>query len=207
MGNQRATSIFFVRHGQTEWNNIKKVQGQLDIPLSETGIIQAQEVAKFFATHIFDTIMSSDLQRAIQTATIINEYHKHTIKLEPLLREQHYGIAQGLLRDQVPLQFAHVSHKPLNQPEPEYHVPQAETYAQLVERAIRALERIVASHGGQTILIVAHDKLIRSIVRYSLNNHSIPVEIENCGIVQFHHETQLVFQGFIGGGGAIGEYE
>src|ERR1700722_10318253 len=140
---QRSTSLFMVRHGQTEWNKLRKIQGHADIPLSEAGILQAQEIAQRLASHRFDAIISSDLQRAAQTAAIINEYHKHDIKLESLLREQHYGIAQGLMTEEVLQKFCRVEHKPFGQPEPEYLVPQAETYVQLVDRASRALHQII----------------------------------------------------------------
>jgi len=204
--NNRPTVIFFVRHGQTEWNKLRKVQGQIDIPLSEAGIMQAREVAQRLAGHAIDAIISSDLQRAAQTAAIINEYHKHTIKLEPLLREQHYGIAQGMLADEFPSRFQ-VTAKTLNQLEQEYSVPEAETYAQLVDRASRALHGIIEDHGGQTVLVVAHNSLMRSLIRHALNNHRLPVEIENCGIAHFHHDMQLEFRGFIGDGGKIGHDE
>ena len=160
----KSTTLFLVRHGQTEWNKIRKVQGQLDIPLSEVGIEQAQTVASYFAQHRFDAIISSDLQRAFQTATIINAHHGHAIKIEPLLREQHYGVAQGLMRDEMPQKFFAVAHKPLGQPEAEYLVPQAESYIQLVDRACKALQQIIDVHEGQTVLVVAHANLMRSLI-------------------------------------------
>jgi 2,3-bisphosphoglycerate-dependent phosphoglycerate mutase len=203
----KSTKLLLIRHGQTEWNKIRRWQGQTDVPLSELGVVQARDVALQLANHTFDVIISSDLQRALQTAVIINEHHNHEIKLEPLLREQHYGIAQGLMRDEVPQQFSEVEHKPFGQPEPEYNVPEAETYVQLVDRASRILHHIIDTHAGKTVLIVAHGSLIRSLIRYALKNHRIAVEMDNCGIAQFHHDTELVFTGFIGNGGKIGDYE
>jgi len=205
--NNRPTVIFFVRHGQTEWNKIRRWQGQTDIPLSEAGILQAQEVAQHLKDHTFDVIISSDLLRAAQTAAIINEHHKHEIKLEPLLREQHHGIAQGLMRDEVPQRFCHVEHKPLGQPEPEYLIPQAETYVQLVDRASKVLHHIIDTHAGKTVLLIAHGGLIRSLIRYALKNHQIPVEMENCGIAHFHHDKELLFIGFLDDGSKIGHDE
>ncbi len=199
----RPTLLFLVRHGQTEWNDLRKIQGHSDIPLSEVGIIQAQEVAQQLASHKFDAIISSDLQRAAQTADIINRYHKHDIRLEPLLREQHYGIAQGLVGTELPQRFSQILHKPFGQPEHEYDVPEAESYIQLVDRASKAIHKIIDTHIGQTVLVIAHRSLMRSLIRYALKNHRLLVEIENCGIAQFHYETQLEFKGFVGAGGKI----
>lgn len=200
---QRSTSLFFVRHGQTEWNKIRKMQGQIDTTISEIGIAQAQAVAQYLAEHSFDAIVSSDLQRAVQTAVIINEYHKHDIKLEPLLREQHYGIAQGMSVDELASGFQ-VTAKTLNQLEQEYCVPESETYAQLVDRVVNAITSIIQTYQYQTILIVTHHNVIRSLIRHAFNNHQLPVSVENCGIAQFDYDTELIFKGFVAESGRIG---
>jgi broad specificity phosphatase PhoE len=196
----RPTSLFLVRHGQTEWNKIKKVQGQLDIPLSDEGIAQAQLVARYLAQHKFDAIISSDLQRAFHTATIINTHHQHSIIIEPLLREQHYGIAQGLMRDEVPQKFPLMIHKIHNQIDPEYHVPEAESYAQLVDRVVKAMELIVNTHAGKKVLIVAHANLMRALIRHCLRNHQLPLSIENCAIARLSYSDSLTFEQFDVGG-------
>ena len=67
------TQILFIRHGETDWNRIKRIQGHIDIPLATTGLAQAQRLARRIASEVkegarLDAIYSSDLQRAQQTA-------------------------------------------------------------------------------------------------------------------------------------------
>lgn len=90
--------IGFVRHGKTEWNALGKIQGQTDIPLNEEGITQARLLASRLANddRQWDAVVSSDLQRAHMTASIIAE--KLSIPLlEPdlRLRERFYGDVEG----------------------------------------------------------------------------------------------------------------
>ena len=64
--------FFLFRHGQTQWNLEKRCQGQTDIPLNETGLKQAKELANKFSEINLEVIYSSDLKRAFQTAEIIS---------------------------------------------------------------------------------------------------------------------------------------
>jgi bisphosphoglycerate-dependent phosphoglycerate mutase len=66
--------LFLVRHGETQWNVENRFQGQLDSPLTETGIRQAEQLGKALAGIPFDDIISSDLGRAIHTANLTNPY-------------------------------------------------------------------------------------------------------------------------------------
>ena len=67
--------IYFVRHGQTDWNSLKKLQGQQDACLNELGMRQSQAVAKRLKNVPLEALYSSDLARARQTAQAINTYH------------------------------------------------------------------------------------------------------------------------------------
>jgi broad specificity phosphatase PhoE len=80
--------IYFVRHGQTDWNFAHKIHGTVDIPLNKTGIAQAQELKKQFADITIDLCFSSPLGRAKQTAEII---YNGTIKTDCRLKERNYG--------------------------------------------------------------------------------------------------------------------
>jgi len=81
------TQILFIRHGETDWNRIRRIQGHIDIPLATTGLAQAQRLARRFADDAkhgarLDAIYSSDLQRAQQTAQPIAD----VLGLPPPLR-------------------------------------------------------------------------------------------------------------------------
>ena len=90
------TRICFIRHGETDWNVDKRIQGQTDIPLNETGRAQALAMAFNAAHHNFDAIYSSDLMRARDTAKMLAARRGLDIKILPQLRERHFGIFQGL---------------------------------------------------------------------------------------------------------------
>lgn len=84
-----------VRHGETNWNKEKRIQGQIDVPLNAKGIAQASAVAYQLKAEIFDGIVSSDLSRAKQTAEP-NKSAGTQLTLEPLIRERHLGVLEGL---------------------------------------------------------------------------------------------------------------
>lgn len=84
-----------VRHGQTDWNVQRKIQGQKDIPLNAVGEQEAKELAKHFKDIHFDFAFSSDLLRAKRTAEIIALEHKLAVETTKLLRERHFGKLEG----------------------------------------------------------------------------------------------------------------
>lgn len=88
--------IYVVRHGQTNWNVENRLQGNIDIPLNSTGIKQAQDLAKTLKNIEADFILSSPLQRAFDTASIINQYKNLNIHIEPRLIERGFGVFEGL---------------------------------------------------------------------------------------------------------------
>ena len=88
--------IYFVRHGQTNWNIEHKIQGQSDIPLNEMGKKQAELIAPQLKDLKIERIISSDLSRALETAQIINTHLKLQITLDTRLREFKYGQIEGV---------------------------------------------------------------------------------------------------------------
>ena len=81
-------NIFVVRHGQTEWNVMKKMQGAADIELNEKGLSQASDTADMLRDLAFDIIFCSPLKRAKQTAEIINDDRGLNIIFDERLREE-----------------------------------------------------------------------------------------------------------------------
>lgn len=92
-------SIYFVRHGQTDWNKDGFLQGQSDIPLNQTGIMQAQKVKEMMKDISIDQVYCSPLQRTRETATIINENWNLPIMEDPLLLERNFGEIEGKHKD------------------------------------------------------------------------------------------------------------
>ena len=93
--------IYLVRHGQTDWNLIKKTQGQLDIPLNETGRVEAQKSAELLMGKNINQIISSDLKRTVETAHIINRHLGVPMQFDERLRELNYGSLQGTFNQNI----------------------------------------------------------------------------------------------------------
>ncbi|XP_047430644.1 fructose-2,6-bisphosphatase TIGAR B [Mugil cephalus] len=93
-------SLTLIRHGETQYNRDKLLQGQgVDTPLSETGLLQGEAVGQYLKDITFSNVFVSNLQRAVQTAEMILRNNTHCsgmgMVLEPLLRERGFGVAEG----------------------------------------------------------------------------------------------------------------
>ena len=88
--------LLVVRHGRTDWNDLKKVQGLADIELNETGKMQAKEVAKSLEDENIDLIICSPLKRTRQTASIINEEKNIDIIYDDRIKERDFGEFEGM---------------------------------------------------------------------------------------------------------------
>ena len=143
------TTLYLVRHGETEDNVRQIMQGQTQGELTEHGREQARQVADRLASKPIDAIVSSDLQRAIQTAEIIAEPHGLPIQQTPLLRERDWGGFTGRfipdLKDEV-------------WPE------DIESLDCLLERAQRFLDYITINYVNQTVIAVGHGIINKAVL-------------------------------------------
>ena len=88
--------IFMVRHGETEWNRQRRLQGRTDIPLNDAGLAEARKAAKALRDVNFDRIFTSPLQRARKTAEILRGSREIPVTVEPVLIEVSFGVGEGL---------------------------------------------------------------------------------------------------------------
>ena len=96
----KITKICLVRHRETDWNVLGKLQGRTDIRLNESGILQAEECSEFLKSFQWDAIITSPLKRAKQTAEIINKnLNLSLIEMKDFL-ERDYGEAEGMLLEE-----------------------------------------------------------------------------------------------------------
>lgn len=149
------TRLCIVRHGETDWNAARRVQGQIDIPLNAAGRAQAAATAAGLAGRRFDAIYSSDLARTWQTAEPIAAVLGLTLHAAPALRERHFGKLQGLTGAEAQQRFpalyaAHAAR------DPEFDLDGGESLVVFAARVSDALRGLAAAHQGQTLLLVAH---------------------------------------------------
>src|SRR5690606_18245837 len=96
-GERAMTSrLILWRHGHTEWNAERRVQGHSDVPLSALGHAQAAEAAPLLAAFAPDAIVSSDLRRCTETAAALARHTGLPVRRDPRLRERYYGEWEGL---------------------------------------------------------------------------------------------------------------
>lgn len=146
--------LYLVRHGETDWNRARRIQGSTDIPLNDTGREQAATTGRLLARRRWDAIYSSPLSRAAETASII----AGEVGLEPPvlideLVERNYGEAEGLADPELARRF------PGDTP-----VPGRETREEVAARVLPALVELAERHPDEAIVVVAHGGVIRSVL-------------------------------------------
>ena len=168
--------IYFVRHGETDYNKEKRSQGQLDIPLNQTGIEQAKQTAEKLKDIHFDIIYASPLSRAKLTAQIINQRHNVPIVFDDRLKEFQVGQRQGQLFGLWPEE---IKKKYIEKPE-DYG---AEGYQNFYNRVVEFYKTI--ENDTRDILIVSHGGVYLNLYRYFNNITDFLqslTQLENCEI-------------------------
>lgn len=154
------TTVFLLRHGETQFNAEKRVQGQLQNPLNAKGKKQAKELHHFFETVPVDAVYSSPLKRAIQTAKTV--FPEHEIQTETGFREREYGVLEGMKWENAEKRYP----KELKQYEKnrDLTLEGAESTEHVQERAKKSIEKIITQHNGKKIAIVGHGFLNKALL-------------------------------------------
>lgn len=149
------TTILLARHGETDWNLQRRVQGHSDTPLNETGRAQARALAKTLADATFDAIYSSDLARAEETARIVAESKGLEVTAVPDLRERNFGTWEGLTDKEILERFPDAKLGSWGD---------AETKDEMTRRVLGALEQIATAHPDGRVLVVTHGGPVRALL-------------------------------------------
>ncbi|KQV54980.1 MULTISPECIES: histidine phosphatase family protein [unclassified Duganella] len=163
------TRILLIRHGETAWNAVRRLQGHTDIPLSPIGERQAESLARALAAEPLDAIISSDLGRARQTAQAVAAHHPHLpLHSDPGLRERGYGAFEGLLYTEIaerhPVEFAEWQARDVDAVMPAGE-RLAESFRQFYQRCQDGIARWAERYPEQSILIVAHGGVLECAYR------------------------------------------
>jgi broad specificity phosphatase PhoE len=146
--------LILVRHGETEGNKKNIAQGWSDGGLSDNGRKQARLVSERLKNTKVDAIYSSDLSRAKETAEIIAKPHGLKVILMKDLREQNFGKANGMERNEINKKFDNFLER--RQTEPDAAAPEGESFRQLMERIKNAIDIIYRKHKEGTVVVVTH---------------------------------------------------
>ncbi len=181
--------LFLVRHGQTDFNATRRFQGQIDVPLNETGLQQAGSIAAYLAaTESIDRIVASDLTRARQTAEAIGEASGVAVEFDPRLREITVGEWEGLSREDIAAQWpdlleawnAGVDMRP----------PGGESRKEAGRRVADAvLDHVAHAAADEVLVAVAHGAVIRGVAEIFLGLVDSPDALlgvlDNCDFAEF----------------------
>ncbi len=162
--NPEATTILMARHGETQWNLVRRMQGQKDSPLTEKGIRQAENLKKMLISRTLTggktaritSAWCSCLGRAVKTAEICANGLDIGLEKAEGLNEIALGKWEGLSFEEAekmsPEQFYNFWHRPSKY----VPTPGGETFQQVQARMVDALKRIHERHPGENILVVSH---------------------------------------------------
>ncbi|MCQ4638181.1 histidine phosphatase family protein [Anaerovorax odorimutans] len=159
--------LYIVRHGITQWNKERRIQGSSDIPLAEEGREMARKTAVGLAGVAFDFIYSSPLSRAYETASIIKGERDLKIQKDERLQEMSFGVGEGAAYIEPGHGEASILDGFYDQPD-KYCVPEGgESFYDVCHRADSFLEDLRANHGDkERILIVAHAAVNQTLFRF-----------------------------------------
>jgi broad specificity phosphatase PhoE len=167
------TTILLARHGETDWNLNRRVQGHSDTPLNDTGRAQAQALGEELAGERIDAVYSSDLVRAHETARAVAQPRGLGVTAIRDLRERHFGTWEGLTDDEIFARF---------DPTPDTSWGDGETREEMAERVLDALRRIAATHPGSRVLVVSHGGPLRAVLSHC--GVDGVGRIDNCHVVR-----------------------
>jgi broad specificity phosphatase PhoE len=209
------TTLYLIRHGATEGSDTKRYKGSIDVPLSEKGALQVQAASEYVRSHLRDSghsrhqsylrdihaadapgdpfagltaVYSSGLRRAFRSAEIIAASYGLTPRIHNGLRERSFGIWEGMsfveIKERYPAEFEAWAGNPLK-----YSPMDGENTLEVRERAIGALESILARHHGDNIAIVAHGGVNRIILC-----HIMGTPLENIFRIEQDHAAVNVIE-------------
>ena len=163
----KETEIILIRHGETEWNSQKRMQGHSNSDLSEVGRGQIQELGELMKNVSFDHIYSSDSLRTRQTAEAITQYSGHTLQFDQRIREKNLGVFEGLTSTEAKERHPEV-YRLFKTAGANYVIDEGESTQQLLERALEFIEEIRLRHPQERVVMVTHGGVVRVLMKHAL---------------------------------------
>ncbi len=177
--------LYVMRHGQTDWNVLGKVQGATDIELNEIGLEQAQNAKQELHQYNIDMIFCSPLKRTRKTAEIINEDKKVPIVYEDKLIERYFGELEGSkpMEDEIFQKYNFWDY------EADIKICQVESVKEICQRVWGFLEEIKEKYSDKNILFVTHGGTAKTINSYfeGIGEDGIlpQLALKNCEIKEY----------------------
>ena len=180
--------ILLIRHGETDWNVEKRLQGHTDIDLNSEGVRQAAALGRALLNEPLDAIFSSDLKRAFRTAQAIAIPRGMHIHLDKGLRERCFGAFEGMIHPEIdarfPDEYAAWQRRDIDAryPQGKFH---AETLREFSTRSLDAIMTLASANGYRKVAVVTHGGVLDSVYRRAQNmslEHPRDFDVLNAGI-------------------------
>ena len=183
------THLYIVRHGETVWNTLDKMQGVKDSPLTEKGKHHAQRMWRKLKDldADFSALYTIDLGRAFDTANLINSSLNLDLKTDERLRERNMGVFEGHSWDFVRENYKD-DFRLLVSDDDSYRIPEGESRGDYRDKVISFMEFIAEKHEGENVLAVTHRGFINFFLRIILNiplNARSGLKINNASLSVF----------------------
>lgn len=175
--------IYFVRHGQTDWNLERKMQGgESEKELNETGIEQAKQAREKIKELEYDMIIRSPMKRVEQTTSLINERKDVPIIIEERIRERKLGELEGhVVTEEIE---NNIWDYELN-----YNIQGGENLHDFEKRILEFIQEIKQKYNDKTILVVAHGGVAKLLIAnfwgMPESRNLIEIDVKNCEILEF----------------------
>ena len=185
------TNVFLIRHGVTDWHHEGKLLGRRDIPLSEEGLAQAARAARALAGLVISEVLSSPLQRALQTADIIGQSFGIHVARDHRLIDFEVGRWAGMPLEEIAASPAYQEFlaNPMST-----HIPEGENLEQVRRRAVAAIEQALEDNAsGDAIAVITHSGVIRVLLSHYMGAppatyHRIRVSPGSISALSFSHD-------------------
>ena len=176
----REIKLYLLRHGETVWNKQKKIQGQLNSPLTEEGIEKLKKTAETLERTDFQGVYTSHMERTVETAGIILDKNRKNlekpVKIEKMRdhNEIHFGIWQGKTYEEIKKEYPQEYDNYFNSPDKyRARVIGGEDLSEGLERFLGGMEKIVSFEktrsGSGKILIITHGTVLELFINYIKN--------------------------------------
>lgn len=186
--------LILIRHGETDANVARVIQGITDVPLNDLGNLQADRTAEFLANTNMDIMYSSHLTRALQTAGKISKINGLNINIDKRLAELEMGIFAGYTRKLLKTTFPD-EYKKFGK-DKHYVVPGGESYENFKNRVLESLYEIISKcQQGSTVCIVSHGGVLECIRRHVNKKHK-EIIFFNAGISELFYDNDTWEVGF-----------
>jgi alpha-ribazole phosphatase len=188
--------LLLVRHGETEQNSALRYWGRTDVGLGAMGLRQAEQLRDRLATEKMDCVYSSVMKRAVVTAQTIASLHRTEVVRCPELREIDFGKLEGLNFNEVSVQYPEIAHMWIHH-DTELVYPDGESLPLLDQRIAEFKARLDKHAQNETILIVAHSGVLRTLICQVLglemkNRWNLRIDLASLSIVETYPNTAIM---------------